>query len=164
MRQRILVFCLLITVLLITGFAGAQQPKVARIGYLTVAGSPPYQAFLQGLHDLAYVEGQNIAILYRSADGKSERLADLAEELVRLKVDILVADGTSPSLEAKKATSTIPIVMMSSTDPIGNGLVASLAQPRGNVTGVDEPYPDSWVVSCWSCSRRSCRHSAVWRS
>ena len=136
MRQRILIFCLLITVLLITGFAGAQQPKVARIGYLTVAGSPPYQAFLQGLHDLAYVEGQNIAILYRSADGKSERLADLAEELVRLKVDILVADGTSPSLEAKKATSTIPIVMMSSTDPIGNGLVASLAQPRGNVTGL----------------------------
>ena len=116
--------------------ADAQQPKVARIGYLTVAGSPPYQAFLQGLHDLAYVEGQNIAILYRSADGKSERLADLAEELVRLKVDIIVADGTSSSLEAKKATSTIPIVMMSSTDPIGNGLVASLAQPRENVTGL----------------------------
>ena len=117
--------------------AQAQQPrKIARIGYLTVAGPSPSQALLQGLRDLGYVVGQNIAIEYRSADGKRDRLSDLADELVRLKVDIIVADGSGPSLEAKKATSTIPIVMTSSTDPIGNGLVASLARPGGNVTGL----------------------------
>ena len=117
--------------------AQAQQPnKIPRIGYLTVAGPSPSQALLQGLQDLGYVVGQNIAIEYRSADGKRDRLPDLAEELVRLKVDIIVADGTGPSLEAKKVTSTIPIVMTSSTDPIGNGLVASLAHPGGNVTGL----------------------------
>jgi putative ABC transport system substrate-binding protein len=115
----------------------AQLPtKIARIGYLTVAGSSPNQALLQGLRELGYVEGQNIAIEYRSAGGKRDRIADLAAELVRLKVDIIVADGTGPSLEVKKATSMIPIVMTSSTDPIGNGLVASLAHPGGNVTGL----------------------------
>jgi len=101
-----------------------------------VAGPSPSQALLQGLRDLGYVVGQNIAIEYRSADGKRDRLSNLADELVRLKVNIIVADGTGPSLEAKKATSTIPIVMTSSTDPIGNGLVASLARPGGNVTGL----------------------------
>jgi ABC-type uncharacterized transport system substrate-binding protein len=116
--------------------ASAQQPKVARIGYLTVAGSPPYQPFLQGLHDLGYVEGQNIAILYRSADGERERMPSLAAELVRLKVDVIVADGERPSLEAKKTTIAIPIVMMSSSDPVRSGLVASLARPGGNVTGL----------------------------
>ena len=115
----------------------AQQPtKIPRIGYLTLAGPSPSQALLQGLRDLGYVVGQNIAIEYRSADGKRDRLPDLAAELVRLKVDIIVADGSGPSLEAKKATSTIPIVMMSSTDPIGNGLIGSLARPGGNVTGL----------------------------
>src|SRR5262249_18782772 len=117
--------------------AEAQQlTKIPWIGYLTVAGPSPSQALLQGLRDLGYIVGQNIAIEYRSADGKRDRLPDLAEELVRLKVDIIVADGTGPSLEAKKVTSTIPIVMTSSTDPIGNGLVASLAHPGGNVTGL----------------------------
>jgi len=117
--------------------AEAQQPKkMPRIGYLTVAGPPPSQALLQGLRDLGYVVGQNIAIEYRSADGKRDRLSDLADVLVRLRVDIIVADGSGPSLEAKKATSTIPIVMTSSTDPIGNGLIVSLAHPGGNVTGL----------------------------
>jgi ABC-type uncharacterized transport system substrate-binding protein len=116
--------------------AEAQQAKIPRIGYLTIAGPSTNQALLQGLRDLGYVVGQNIAIEYRSADGKRDRLPDLTDELVRLKVDIIVADGTAPSLEAKKATSTIPIVMTSSTDPIGNGLVASLARPAGNVTGL----------------------------
>jgi putative ABC transport system substrate-binding protein len=113
-----------------------QSTKAPRIGYLTVAGPSPSQAFLQGLRDLGYLVGQNIAIEYRSAEGKRDRLSDLADELVRLKVDIIIADGSGPSLEAKKATSTIPIVMTSSTDPIGNGLVASLARPGGNVTGL----------------------------
>jgi putative ABC transport system substrate-binding protein len=117
--------------------AQAQQPKkIPRIGYLTVAGPSPSQALLQGLRDLGYVVGQNIAIEYRSAAGKRDRLSDLADELVRLRVDIIVADGSGPSLEAKKATSTIPIVMTSSTDPIGNGLIASFAHPGGNVTGL----------------------------
>ena len=117
--------------------AQAQQPKkVSRIGYLTAADSPPYQAFLQGLHELGYVDGKNIVIEYRSAAGKRDRLADLAVELVRLKVDIIVADGAAPSLEAKKATGTIPIVMTSNSDPIGLGLIASLAHPGGNVTGL----------------------------
>src|SRR5262249_46450929 len=117
--------------------AQAQQPnKLPLIGYLTVAGPSPSQALLQGLRDLGYVVGQNIAIEYRSADGKRDRVSNLADELVRLKVTIIVANGTGPSLDAKKATSTIPIVMRSSTDPIGNGLVASLAHPGGNVTGL----------------------------
>jgi putative tryptophan/tyrosine transport system substrate-binding protein len=114
----------------------AQQLKAARIGYLTPADSPPYQAFLQGLRELGYIDGNNIIIEYRSATGKRERLNDLANELVRLKVDIIVADGAGPSVEAKKATSTIPIVMTSNSDPIGLGLIASLAHPGGNVTGL----------------------------
>ena len=135
---RKIVICLPLTVfLLIVSFAEAQQPtKLIRIGYLTAVGPSPSQTLLQGLRDLGYVVGQNIAIEYRSADGKRDRLSDLADELVRLKVDIIVADGSGPSLEAKKATSTIPIVMTSSTDPIGNGLIASLAHPGGNVTGL----------------------------
>ena len=116
--------------------AQAQQPKIPRIGYLTTTDSSPNQALLQGLRDLGYVVGQNIVIEHRSADGKRDRLRELAAELVRLTVDIIVADGSGPSLEAKKATSTIPIVMTSSTDPIGNGLVASLAHQGGNVTGL----------------------------
>ena len=130
---------LLATVITFVGLAGvveAQQAKVPRIGYLTAADSPPYQALLQGLRELGYVDGQNIAIEYRSAGGKRDRLPDLAAELVRLKVDIIVADGAGPSLDAKKATSTIPIVMTSSSDPVGLGLVASFARPGGNVTGL----------------------------
>src|SRR5262249_58401649 len=116
--------------------AQAQPPKIPRIGYLTVADSSrPYQAFLQGLHDLGYVEGRNIAIEYRSADGKRERVPDLAAELVRLKVDIIVTDGSGPSQYAKKATSKIPIVMTSTGDPVGSGLITSLSLPAGNLHG-----------------------------
>src|SRR5262245_12529225 len=130
---------LIIALVLVVGgaVAQAQSPKIPRIGYLTVADSSrPYQAFLQGLHDLGYVEGRNIAIEYRSADGKRERVPGLAAELVRLKVDIIVTDGIGPSQDAKKATSTIPIVMTSSGDPVGIGLIASLSRPGGNVTGL----------------------------
>jgi putative tryptophan/tyrosine transport system substrate-binding protein len=103
---------------------------------LTAAGSPSYQAFRQALRELGYAEGQNMAIEYRSAAGKRDRQRDLAADLVRLKVDIIVSDGAAPSLEAKKATSTIPIVMTSSSDPIGLGLIVSFARPGGNVTGL----------------------------
>ena len=117
--------------------AEAQQPtKIVWIGYLTGSGSSPNPAFVQGLRDLGYVEGKNIGFVYRTAESKRERYSDLAAELVRLKVDIIFADVFSAQLAAKKATSTIPIVIASSTDPVGTGLVASLARPGGNVTGL----------------------------
>jgi putative tryptophan/tyrosine transport system substrate-binding protein len=94
------------------------------------------EAFRLGLRELGYVEGQNILIEYRYAEGKQNRLPDLAADLVRLKVDIIVAQSTETVLAAKSATSTIPIVMTNSADPIGSGLVASLARPGGNVTGM----------------------------
>ena len=113
-----------------------RQGKIPWIGYLAGSGSGPSPAFLQGLRELGYVEGKSIAIVFRTAEGKRERFADLAAELVRLKVNIIVTEGTSPSLAAKKATSTIPIVMTNSTDPVGTGLVASYARPGANVTGL----------------------------
>ena len=117
--------------------AEAQQPeKIRWIGYLTGSGSAPHQVFVQALRALGYTEGKNIGFVFRSAEGNSERYDDLAAELVSLKVDIIVADFTRPALAAKKATSTIPIVMTNGTDPIGTGLIASLAQPGGNVTGL----------------------------
>jgi len=115
----------------------AQQARtVPLIGYLAGAGSSPHQAFMQGMRDLGYVEGKNIAFAYRTTEGRTERNAELAAELVRLTVDIIIADGTGQGLAAKKATSAIPIVLATSTDPVGNGLVASLARPGGNVTGL----------------------------
>jgi putative ABC transport system substrate-binding protein len=117
--------------------AEAQQPtKIIWIGYLTGSGSSPNPAFVQGLRELGYIEGKNIGFVFRTAEGKRERYSDLAAELVRLKVDIIFADVTSAALAAKKATSTIPIVIASITDPVGTGLVASLARPGGNVTGL----------------------------
>jgi putative ABC transport system substrate-binding protein len=118
-------------------FAEAQQPKkIPWIGYLATAGSSPNEAFLQGMRDLGYLEGKNIGFVYRTTEGNSERLPGIAAELVRLKVDIIFADGTGAALGAKKATSTIPIVMTSSTDPVGTGLVTSIGRPGGNVTGL----------------------------
>jgi ABC-type uncharacterized transport system substrate-binding protein len=114
----------------------AQQAKIHRIGYLSGRGSSPPPEFVQALRKLDYVEGKNIVIEHRSADSKRERVPDLAAELVRLKVDIIVAEGTGSTSAAKKATSTIPIVMAESTDPVGTGLVASLARPGGNITGL----------------------------
>jgi putative ABC transport system substrate-binding protein len=115
----------------------AQLPgKIPWIGYLAGAGSGPSPSFIQGLGDLGYAEGKNISIVYRTAESRTERFADLAAELVRLKVDVIVADVTGMALALKKATSSIPIVMASSTDPVGAGLVASLARPGGNVTGL----------------------------
>src|SRR5262245_45460296 len=100
----------------------AQQARtMPLIGYLAGAGSSPNQAFMRGMRDLGYVEGKNIAFAYRTTEGRTERHAELAAELVGLKVDIIIADGTPPGLAAKKATSTIPIVLATSTDPVGNG-------------------------------------------
>ena len=117
--------------------ADAQQPSnVPRIGYLSPdSDAPLLKAFRQGLRDLGWVEGQNIAVEVRSAEGKYERLSQLAAELVRLKVDVIVASSTPVALAAKQATTTIPIVIQFVADPIGSGLVASLARPGGNITG-----------------------------
>jgi putative tryptophan/tyrosine transport system substrate-binding protein len=121
--------------------AEAQQArKVPRVGYLSVFSSsnpyPPSEAFWQGLHDLGWVEGQNIAIEWRFAEGKAQRLPDLAAELVRLRVDLIFAETTPAARAAKHATTTIPIVFSPIADPIGSGLVANLARPGGNITGI----------------------------
>jgi putative ABC transport system substrate-binding protein len=111
--------------------------KVATIGYLSLAGSVPLaEAFRQGLQDLGYVEGKTIAIVYRSAEGKPERLPALAAELVQLPVDVIVATTGLGAQAAKNTTTTIPIVMVSGADPVAIGLVASLARPGGNITGL----------------------------
>ena len=121
--------------------AEAQQPgKVPRIGYLGLnrAAYPDLvEAFLQGLRDLGYVEGRNVVIEYRDAEGKSERLPALAAELVALKV-VIVAPSSAPALAAKQATRTLPIVFFSVSDPVSSGLVTSLGRPGGNVTGLSD--------------------------
>jgi putative ABC transport system substrate-binding protein len=122
-----------------------QAAKVARIGYLgtNVAAFPQLrEAFLQRLRDLGYVEGRNVVIEYRSAERKPERLPALAAELIALKVDVIVATGTPASLAAKQATRTLPIVFGGVADPVGSGLVTSLAQPGGNVTGLSLLAPE----------------------
>jgi putative ABC transport system substrate-binding protein len=120
--------------------AEAQQAaKIARIGFLAtnLAATPHLpEAFLQGLRDLGYVEGRNVVIEYRDAEGKPERLPALAAELVALKVDVIVTGGTPQALAAKQATRTLPIVFASAPDPVESGLVTSLARPGGNVTGL----------------------------
>ena len=128
--------------LLAAPLAAEAQPagKVYRIGVLEVVGmasnAANLSAFRQGLAEHGYVEGQNLVIEYRSADDRPERLSDLATELVRLKIDVIVTRGTPATLAAKQATRTIPIVMMSSGDPVVEHIVASMARPRGNVTGL----------------------------
>jgi putative tryptophan/tyrosine transport system substrate-binding protein len=123
-----------------------QVAKVPRIGFLQLnpAANPHLrEAFLQGLRDLGYVEGRNVVIEYRSAEGKAERLPALAAELVALKVDVLVSGGGTPTaLAAKQATRTLPIVFASAADPVTDGLVTSLARPGGNVTGSSYLAPE----------------------
>src|SRR5437773_4152812 len=127
--------------------AEAQQPtKIPRIGYLAAISlstlAARTEAFRQGLRELGYVEGKNIVIEQRYAEGKFDRLPALAAELVRLKVDIIVTAGPQTTRPAKQATSTIPIVMAQDPDPVGNGFVASLARPGGNITGLATFAPE----------------------
>jgi ABC-type uncharacterized transport system substrate-binding protein len=142
MKKAILLPILFVVVQLVVGvMAHAQQTgKVVRIGFLdgsTASGSAVLvEAFRQELTKLGWVEGKNITIEYRFPEQRIERLPELAAELVRLKVDLIVVSSPPPALAAKKATTTIPIVMATSTDPVGSGLVASLARPGGNVTGL----------------------------
>jgi putative tryptophan/tyrosine transport system substrate-binding protein len=137
MKKNFLVFLVTTLFLAIADSGQAQEPgKIAWIGYLAGAGSGPSPAFIQGLRGLGYIEGKNIGFVFRTTEGRSDRNADLAAELVRLKVDIIVAESSGLALAAKDATSTIPIVMTTSTDPVGTGLIASFARPGGNVTGL----------------------------
>jgi putative tryptophan/tyrosine transport system substrate-binding protein len=127
--------------------AEAQQPKkVPRIAYL--AASPAsanvgrLEAFRQGLREIGYVEGENIVIVDRYAEGKFDRLPVLAAELVRLKVDVIITAGPPVTRAVKEATATIPVVMAQDGDPVGNGFVASLARPGGNITGMSQLAPE----------------------
>lgn len=146
-RQAWLIVTLALVTLLAPLFAAAQQSrKVPRIGCL-LPGSPStvghlVEAFRQGLRELGYVEGQNIAIECRWAEGRVERLPDLAAELVRLNVDVIVTAATPAIQAAKQATKTIPIVMAVGTAPMETGLVASLARPGGNITGLSLLAPE----------------------
>jgi putative tryptophan/tyrosine transport system substrate-binding protein len=143
--------------------ARAQQSKVVRLGalYIGTADAESFKKELrEGLRELGYVEGQNIAFEFRSAEGKLDRLPELAAELVRLKVDVMVALYVPPSLAAKQATREIPIVVIVG-DPVETGIVASLAHPGGNITGV------SLMASVLhgkrsNCSAICCRRCIVW--
>ena len=141
MKKQIAVLALCAMLFALCCFADAQQTgKIFRIGFLdssNASGSAVLvDAFRQELSKLGWVEGKNITIEYRFAEGKLDRLPELAADLVRLKVDLIVAQGTPIALAAKNATTTIPIVMGNAGDPVGAGLVASLARPGGNVTGL----------------------------
>jgi putative ABC transport system substrate-binding protein len=149
MINNVFVFiCSLLTVFLLTvSLAQAQQPmKIPRIGWLTagsLSASPERtEAFRQGLRELGYIEGKNIVVEWRSPEGKPDRMPTLAAELVRLKVDVIVTGGSGATRPVKEATSTIPIVMAQDQDPVGNGFVASLARPGGNITGLSRLAPE----------------------
>jgi putative tryptophan/tyrosine transport system substrate-binding protein len=142
MRRKFFELTLSTMLLTLSTSVQAQQPAgtAARIGSLSTAAlsslSPRLDAFRQGLRELGYVEGKNIVIEYRSAEGNINRLPELATELVRLKVDCIVTAGENPTRAAKQATSTIPIIMTTVGDPVGLGFVVSLARPGGNITGL----------------------------
>jgi putative ABC transport system substrate-binding protein len=135
--------CSLLTVFLLTvsSAKGQQAPKVRRIGYLFTGFQPPKE-FLEAMDRLGYVEGKNIAYENRAAEGQEERLPELAAELVRLNVDVIVAPGGAAGLAAKEATKAVPVVFMGGGDPVDLGIVKSLARPGGNVTGITEISPE----------------------
>ena len=147
MKHKIIPFLLAASVLICFHLAEAQPTgKVPRIAYLS-AGSTSSQAsrvevFKQGLRELGYVEGKNIVIEQRYAEGKPDRVPALAAELVGLKLDIIVTGGPAATRSAKEATATIPIVMGFDYDPVGSGLIASLARPGGNITGLSSLAPE----------------------
>ena len=147
MSNKLICFALCAMLLALSFSADAQQPtKVPRIGWLGApspsASSARIEAFRQGLREFGYVEGKNIVIEWRHHEGKLDRLPARAAELVRLKVDVIVTAGPPATRAAKEATATIPIVMANDGDPVGTGLVASLARPGGNITGLSTLAPE----------------------
>jgi ABC-type uncharacterized transport system substrate-binding protein len=167
--QRVLMVALALA-LLAAPLAGEAQPagKIPRIGILR-QGSPPdplVEAFRQGLRELGYVEDRNISIEYRWAEGRNERIPGLAADLVRLRVDLIFAGGIE-TLAAKDHTATIPIVMPVAADPVGAGLVASLARPGGNVTGLaflSEEMPGKWMELVREVLPRVSRVAVLWHT
>lgn len=148
-RQCLHGFSLALVVCAIPGFVQAQAAgRLPTVGYLSEASPPAgpanrtIDAFVEGLKALGYVEGKNITIEYRFTDRRAERLPEVAAELVALKVDVIVTESGTATIQAKKATQTIPIVMGGSGNPVGQGLVASLERPGGNVTGLTDWAPD----------------------
>jgi putative ABC transport system substrate-binding protein len=146
-ERKITVLTLCAVLFALCGSVGAQQTgKVPRIGLLDSSTSSGMavlvDAFRQEMSKLGWIEGKNITIEYRFAEQKAERLPELAADLVRLNVDLIVTTGEPPALAAKRATTTIPIVMANAADPVGSGFVASLARPGGNVTGLSNLGPE----------------------
>jgi ABC-type uncharacterized transport system substrate-binding protein len=147
MKRKITSLALGALLLALCGPAEAQQAaKVPRIGFLSAASpssqSANVEAFRRGLRELGYVEGKNIVIEFRYAEGKPNQLRDFATELARAKVDVIVTAGSQATSPAKKATVVIPIVAVRESDPVGSGFVASLARPSGNITGLSEMAPE----------------------
>src|SRR6516164_6782108 len=137
--------------------ARAQQTKLPTIG-LFLGANPSIESqrvatFVQRLRELAWIDGRNLAIEYRWAEGRNERYAENAAELVRLKVDVIVTVATPATLAAKQATAVIPIVFAATGDPVGTGLVASLARPRGNVTGLSNQISDTGGRNSRCCAK-----------
>ena len=146
-RKWVGVFAIVVALTVCGARAEAQQPKkIPRIGFQSAASAyaiaARVEAFRQGLRELGYGEGKNILIEYRYAEGKFDRLNEFAAEFVRLKLDVIVAAAPSSTRAAKEVTSTIPIVMAFDSDPVGNGFVASLARPGGNITGLSALHPE----------------------
>jgi putative tryptophan/tyrosine transport system substrate-binding protein len=145
MKRKIFCLALYAVFLAISFPAQAQQPKkISRIGFLALSASVTQvrrEAFEQGLRERGYTNGQNIVIEYRNAEEKLDRLSELAAELARLKVNVIVTAGPAPT-RAAKVTTTIPIIMTQDPDPVGNGFVASLARPGGNITGLSTHAPE----------------------
>src|SRR5438874_13232646 len=140
-------FILAIFILAPVYLAHAQKETTRRIGVLYLGAphsNPNFDLYVQGLKELGYIDGKNIASEYRYAEGKEDRLPELATELVRLKVDAIFTAGTPALFALKQATKTIPIVFFSTSDPIGTGVVASLAHPGGNITGMSGLASDLW--------------------
>jgi putative ABC transport system substrate-binding protein len=147
MRKKVVGFMLSALLFALCPSAQAQQPaKIPRVGYLSVlplsAMADRIEAFRHGLRELGYVEGQNIVMEWRYGEEKPDRVSELAAELVRLKVDVIVGGGNSAIQAAKKATNTIPIVMTQASDPVASGFVASLARPGGIITGLSRLAPE----------------------
>jgi len=142
-RKWVGLFAIVVTLAWCGARTDAQQPtKIPRIGFLAANRTNRIEAFRQGLRELGYIEGKNIVVEWRFAEGKLDRLPELTAELVRLKVDVIVASGAASTRPAKEATGTIPIVMASENDPVGSGFVASLARPGGNITGLSQMAPE----------------------
>jgi putative ABC transport system substrate-binding protein len=147
MKKKIIVLTLCAILFALCVSAEAQQPKeVYRIGFLSSASassvSDRAEAFRRGLRELGYVEGKNIVVEWRFAEGQLDRVTELAAELVHLKVDVIVSAGPEPTRSAKEATATIPIVMAFDNDPVRSGFVASLGRPGGNITGLSTLHPE----------------------